>query len=219
MYCFFLALVLTLPLSALGLRSGRNTMPWPAMMSSIWSAMVKRGVLVVKEAHSSHGHGDAVFVAGLYDIVVPYGTARLGNVLHAALVGSFYVVSKGEERIASQGYASVLGYPVFLLLHGERLGSFSEELLPCALSQHVVMFLADVYVDGVVSIGTADAFLEGQVHHLGTLSKPPRVCLLPSQSRAVDTALLACANADGLPVFYVADRVALGILQGDEGDN
>ena len=55
--------------------------------------------LMVEEAHAGEGHGDAVFVAGGYHVVVTNRTAGLGNILHAALVGAFDIVAKGEEGV------------------------------------------------------------------------------------------------------------------------
>ena len=48
------------------------------------------------------------------------------------------------------------------------------------------------------------------------LPQEPAVRLLPRQAGAVDTALLACADADRLAVLDVADRVGLRVLERDE---
>ena len=174
--------------------------------------------LVVEEAHVGESHGDVVFVAGHDDMVVAHGAAGLGDVLHAALVGALDVVAKGEEGVAAEAYAAVLGYPQALLLVGEGFGLVLEELLPGALAEHVVALVADVDVDGVVAVGTADAVDEGEVHHLGVLPQPPRVGFVACQAGAMDAALLAGSDADGLPVLDVADGVGLGVFQRDEGD-
>ena len=57
--------------------------------------------LMVEQTYAGEGHGDAVFVACLDDVVITYGTAGLSNVLHATLVGSLHVVAKGEESIGT----------------------------------------------------------------------------------------------------------------------
>ena len=55
--------------------------------------------LVVEQAHVCHCHCDAVFVAGVNDIVVANGTTGLGYELHPTLVGALNVVTEGEESI------------------------------------------------------------------------------------------------------------------------
>ena len=50
------------------------------------------------------------------------------------------------------------------------------------------------------------------------LAQPPDVGLVAGQTGAVDTALLAGTDTDGLTVLHVAHTVALGVLQGNEGD-
>ena len=46
----------------------------------------------------------------------------------------------------------------------------------------------------------------------------PDICLLSCQPRAMDPGLLSCSHADGLAVRCKADRVGLGIFQGDESN-
>ena len=54
---------------------------------------------MVEQAHVCHCHCDAVFVAGVNDIVVANGTAGLGYELHPTLVGALNVVAEWEESI------------------------------------------------------------------------------------------------------------------------
>lgn len=98
-------------------------------------------ISVVEKSYSSKGHYHTVFVAGFYNVVVPYGAARFGDVLYAASVGSFDIVAEGEEGVAAQGYAGETGDPLRLLLGGESL--------------------RDEGVDGVVALGAADVRREG----------------------------------------------------------
>ena len=48
------------------------------------------------------------------------------------------------------------------------------------------------------------------------LTEKPVVCFLPGETGAVDTALLPGANADGLAVLHIADRIGLGIFKRDK---
>ncbi len=58
-------------------------------------------ILMVEQTHAGKGHRNAVFVAGLDDIVISHRAAGLGNELHATLMGAFDIVAKGEESITT----------------------------------------------------------------------------------------------------------------------
>ena len=173
---------------------------------------------MVEQSHVSEGHDHVVLVAGLDDIVVADAATRLCDILHATLVCALNVVAEGEESIGAQAYVGVLGDPFFLLLTCEDRRLLGEELLPGAFAQHVVVLLAEVYVDGVVAVGAADARLERQVENLRALAQPPFIGLVAGETCAVDTALLSGTDADGLSVLDIADTVALCIFQCDEGN-
>ena len=152
-------------------------------------------------------------------MVVADGAAGLSDELHAALVGALHVVAEGEESVAAQRHARILGNPFLFLFAREHLRPHLEELLPFALGQHVVVVVRDVDVNRVVAVGAADAVDEGQRHHLRMLPQPPDVGLVACQPCAVDAALLPCTDADGLSVLHVADGVRLRVLQRDERDD
>ena len=135
---------------------------------------------MVEESYAGEGHGDVVLVAGGNDMVVADTAASLRHIRYSTLVAPLNVVTEGEEGIAAEADAGVLCNPCSLLLARKDLGALGEELLPCTVSQHIVMVIADVDVDGVVTIGTTDARHEGQGHHLGVLAQPPDVSLLTS---------------------------------------
>ena len=80
------------------------------------------------------------------------------------------------------------------------------------------MLVGDIDVDGVVPVGAADVVHELEAQDLGMLAQPPDVRLVAGQTGAVDAALLAGPHTDGHAVFDIADRVGLGVFQGDEGE-
>ena len=55
------------------------------------------GDLVVEQAYTGECHGDGVFVAGHDDMVVANGTACLGDILYAALVGALDIVAEWKK--------------------------------------------------------------------------------------------------------------------------
>ena len=81
------------------------------------------------------------------------------------------------------------------------------------------MVFADIYVDSIVTVGTAYFVCKWQVHYLGVLSEPPYISLVSGETRAVYAALLAGADAYCLSVFDVAHGVALRVFKGDEGND
>ena len=174
---------------------------------------------MVEQPYACECHSDAVLVASHDDVVVADAAACLGNILYTALVGTLHVVAEGEEGIAAKTDASVLGYPGLLLLAAEGFGLLRKELLPFALCKDIHVVVADIDVNRIVAVCTANTWDEGQRHHLGILAEPPDVGLAASQTRAMDTALLTSSDADGLTVLDVADAVALRIFEGDEGND
>ena len=81
------------------------------------------------------------------------------------------------------------------------------------------MVVADVDVNGVVTVGTADFLHPRQIQYLRVLAQVPDVGLVACQAGAVDAALLSGADADGLPVLDVADGIGLRVFQRNEGNH
>ena len=165
-----------------------------------------------------HGHGHVVFVGRLDDIVIADGTAGLGDIGHAALVGALDVVAEREEGVGAEGDAGLLLEPCLFLLTREDGRFLGEDALPVVRLQEVFPLFANVDIDGVVAVWAADFRLERQIEDLRALAQEPVVGLRASEARAVDAALLAGADADGLAVLRVADGVGLRVLERDQGD-
>ena len=161
---------------------------------------------MVEQSYACKRHGNAVLVAGHDDMIVADRATSLSDKLHTTLMGSFDIVTEGEEGIRAKRHLRVLGNPGFLLFHRQHLGLGLEELLPGTVAEYiVVLVLRDIHIDGVVAVCTTDTIHERQVHHLRMLTEPPDVGLVASQTGTVDTALLTCSDADGLAVLHVAD--------------
>ena len=82
----------------------------------------------------------------------------------------------------------------------------------CAVGQDIHIFVAHVNINGVIPVSTADLIFELKTHNLRRLTQPPVICFLSCQTGTVDSGLLSGSDTDGLSVFYVADRVGLGIF-------
>ena len=68
----------------------------------------------MEQADAGEGHYHVVFIAGCDDIVVTDGTARLCDILNAALVSALNVVAEGEEGVGTKGNAGQLIQPCAL---------------------------------------------------------------------------------------------------------
>ena len=90
-------------------KMGQSSPPSPAL---------PKDLLMVEQAQAAKGHGNAIFVAGVNDLLVADGTTSLDNGGHAAAVRALNVVAEGEERVAAEGYTGHLAQPLFLLSLG-----------------------------------------------------------------------------------------------------
>ena len=54
---------------------------------------------MMKQTNAGECHRDSVFIASVNDIVIPDTSAGLCDIVYAALVSAFDIVSKGEEGI------------------------------------------------------------------------------------------------------------------------
>ena len=141
-----------------------------------------------------------ISVRCLDDVVVPDGTSRLSDVLHAGLSGTLNIVAEGEESIGTDADTALCCDPGLFLCSGQRFGPDSEGLLPGTVSQNVVALVGKINVDGIIAVRSADTLDELQGKHLRVLAEKPVVCLLSGQPRAVDAALLPGTDAHSLSV-------------------
>ena len=170
----------------------------------------------MEQPQAAEGHCDAVLVAGVNDLLVADGAAGLHDGGHAGAAGTLDVVAEGEEGIRAKAHAGHFAQIFLLFLSGQRGGLLGKGLGPHIVANHILGRIADVNINGVVTVGLCHIVAEGQVEHLTHVAQLPVVGLLACQTGAVDAALLACAHADGLAVVGVAHAVGLSILQGDE---
>ncbi len=171
---------------------------------------------MMEESHAGKGHDNTVLVGSVDNIVIAYAAAVLGDILNAALACTLNIVAKGEESIGANGDTAHSCYPFLFLFTGEDFRLNLEGLLPNALGENIFIFFGNIDVDGVVAVCAADAVHKLETKHLGMLTEHPVVGLAACKTGAVDAALLTCTDADGLAILDVADRVGLGVLQGDE---
>src|SRR5574344_2419036 len=171
---------------------------------------------MMKKTDSRKSHGNAVFIACVDDVIITDRTAGLCYIFYATLMCAFDVITEWEKCVTAKSYACVFCYPCLFLFHREWLWLFCEEVLPCTITQHIFIFVTYIYIDNIVAIGTTDSRFERKCHDFWILTKPPYVCLVTSQTCAVDATLLTCTDADCLTVFYIAYTIDLRVFQSDE---
>ena len=166
----------------------------------------------MEQSDAGKCHYHIILVAAVDNSVITHGAAGLCDVLYAALVCSLDIVGEGEECVGAQGHILHLIQPCSLFFSGEYRGLHLEDGLPYAVCKYVLVLIAHVNVNSVVSVGSAKAVYKLQTQHLGRLTQEPVVSLAAGKSGTVDTGLLTGTDTDGLTVLYVANRVGLGVF-------
>ena len=118
---------------------------------------------MMEQADAGEGHYHVIFITGCDDILITDGTARLCDILNAALVSALNVVAEGEEGIGTKGNAGQLIQPCAFFFSRKNGRLLCENLLPGAVRADIHIFLTDVNIDGVVSLCPLDILAEGQV--------------------------------------------------------
>ena len=76
----------------------------------------------MEQPQAAEGHGDAVLVAGIDDLLVADGAAGLHDGGHAGAAGALDVVAEGEESVRTKANTGHLAEISLLFLGGQRLG-------------------------------------------------------------------------------------------------
>mmetsp|Transcript_12883 Transcript_12883/g.40882 ORF Transcript_12883/g.40882 Transcript_12883/m.40882 type:complete len:313 (+) Transcript_12883:267-1205(+) len=174
----------------------------------------------MEEADAGHGHGDAVLVAGGDDVVVLHGAAGLGDVLDAEGGGDVDVVAEGEEGVRGEADLAE-GVEVVASVGLGHLDDGSIEVGvegAAFVGGHGVEASLDEADAGVDPVLALEAGLEGERGDGGGSAEPPGLELAGGELDAVEARLLAGADADELAVEGEGDRVGLGVLAGDGGE-
>ena len=134
----------------------------------------------MEQAQAGEGHSDAIFIAGFNNIVIADGATCLSNILHAAAMSTFDIVTKGEEGITAKGNVLQLCQPSLLFSTSQRLWLFGEEVFPNAIGQNILVVIGNININGIIAIRTTNALFKGQCQHLRVLAQPPNVSLVTS---------------------------------------
>ena len=110
----------------------------------------------MEQPNPRKAHGHAVLIADLNHIVVAHRSAGLSHILHAASVRPLDIITKGEERVGSQRHAAHPIKPRPLRLGRKHLRLHLENLLPCAVSQHIHVILSDIEINGIIPVRPSD---------------------------------------------------------------
>ena len=122
---------------------------------------------MVEQTYASECHCDAVFVASLNNMVIAYRAAGLCNEFHTALMSAFYVVAEWEECVRTKSYTFQCVEPSAFFFASQYFWFFCEELLPYSVCKYIVVVIADVDVDSIVAVCTADFSTQGRFNTFG----------------------------------------------------
>ena len=106
----------------------------------------------MEQPQAAEGHGDAVLIAGVDDLLVADGAAGLHDGGHAGAAGALDVVTEGEERIRPQRNAGDMAQVFLLFLGGQRSRLLGEGLGPDIVADDILRRVADVNIDRVVAV-------------------------------------------------------------------
>mmetsp|Transcript_50236 Transcript_50236/g.106739 ORF Transcript_50236/g.106739 Transcript_50236/m.106739 type:complete len:411 (+) Transcript_50236:326-1558(+) len=173
---------------------------------------------MVEEAEVGEGHSHAVLVASLDNLLIGDGATRLSHELDAQLLGMVNGVPEGEEGIRGNGNTIELLQERGLVRISEGLRSSGKVLHPLRVFDRVHVAL-DVSHSGVDSILSLHTVVELETHDLRVESQPPSGHLPARKLNAINSALLTGTDANHHAVLGVADRVGLGVLDGDHAQD
>ncbi len=171
------------------------------------SILYKLYILMVEKAYSCHCHCNAKAVATFNYICIPDRAAGLCNVFNAGFNGSFNIVLKREECVRAKGNQIHFFVPFCFFLFGKRSRPLCEKSFPCIVFKKFFVIIAYVKVYCIIRIAFAYSVNKRKIQHLFILAKPPVICFIACKACAVNTGLLACANADGLPAHCIANGI------------
>ena len=120
----------------------------------------------MEQTDSCKCHRHVVLVAALDDSVITNRSARLCDVLDAALVCALDVVAEREEasepKVTPFIWSSHARFSSLVKTSGFTLKIFSH----ASVCENIHVLLADVNVDRIVTVCAADAVYELQIQHL-----------------------------------------------------
>ena len=167
---------------------------------------------MMEQSDSCKCHDHLIFITALYYQVVPDRSSGLGDITDAAFVSPFDVVGKGEECVGTKRDILHLLQPGAFLFSCENRRFYFKDMFPDTVCQDIHIFFSDVNINGVVALCTSQRVYKLQSKYLRRLPKEPVVGFIPCKSGAVNAGLLAGSDANSLSVFYIADRIGLGIF-------
>ena len=113
--------------------------------------------LVMEQTDTCKAHCHIVFVAGINDMIITNGSARLSHIFYAALVCTLNIVAKWEECVRSQCNICVFIQSCTFFFCCKYRWFYFKDILPCAICKHIHVLISDVKIDRIVTICTFNA--------------------------------------------------------------
>ena len=96
-------------------------------------------------------------------------------------VGALMLSPNGKKASLPSATLVFFAIHAFFFFHGQHFGLLGEEHFPSSVAQHVVVVFTDIDVDGVVAVGTANAWLKRQCHNFWFWRNHQMSALLPAR--------------------------------------
>ena len=116
--------------------------------------------LVVEQTDSCERHCHSIFVTCFDHCVISHRATWLCDKFHAALMCAFDVITEREECIRSECYIGKLIESCTFLFFCEDCRLLCEYVLPCSICQNIHVFVADINIDRIVALCSADGIFE-----------------------------------------------------------
>ena len=108
---------------------------------------------MVEQTNTGECHRHSVLIADFDHVVVTDRSTRLCDILYAALVGTFDIVTEREEGVRAEGHILHLVEPCAFFLFCEYRRFFGEYFLPLTVCENIHILVPDINVNGVVAVG------------------------------------------------------------------
>ena len=124
----------------------------------------------MEKTYSCECLGNAVLVAAVNYDVVTFGAARVNYIRNTASSCTLYVVVKREKCVRAERYIVKLCEPSLFFFLCEGCGASVKGVLPNIIADYVLIVVGDVYINGVISVGSADGLYKVESENLRMLS-------------------------------------------------
>ena len=174
---------------------------------------------MVEQAQTSVRKYHIVLIRGLDALRIHDATTWGSKVLHSTPESPMDIIREREECVTRAGNAAELTCMVRALLRRERLRHALKHAFPLLTLAALEDFTANEEINRIRLLGALHSLLERQAQHARVVAQPPQIRFVTCETRAVNTRLLACADAYDRSTVGVRNAVGLSVLESESGND